>query len=57
MNDSWFFHVLLLEQKTKSKRQVDKTTSRLEFENDSDGKKYKIEAICDNTVCAIESDG
>ncbi len=31
-------------------------TSRLEFENEGDGKEYKVEAICDSAVYAKESE-
>ncbi len=48
------FHVSLLEQDTTKKGQVDKITSRLEFENEGN-KEYKVEAICDNVVYTSES--
>ena len=41
--------MLLLEQETIKKGQVDKTMSKLEFQDDGD-KKYKIEAICNSAV-------
>ncbi len=50
------FHVSLLEQNTTSKGQVDKTTFRLDFENDGNGEEYEIEAICNSVVYAKESD-
>ncbi len=51
------FHVSLLEQDTTRKERVDKTTSRLEFESDSNGEKYEIEAIHDSVVYAKELEG
>ncbi len=50
------FHISLLEQDITRKRQVDKTTSRLEFENNSNGKEYKVEVICNSAVYAKELD-
>ncbi len=50
------FHMLLLDQDTTKNRQVDKTTSRLEFEIDGNGKKYEVEEICNSTVYTKESD-
>ncbi len=50
------FHVSLLEQDTTRKGRVDKPTSRLEFENESD-EEYEIEAIRDSAVYASESEG
>ena len=50
------FNVSLLEQDTTRKRRVDKKTSQLEFEDDSEGEEYKVEAICDSTVYAKESE-
>ncbi len=47
----------MLEKNTTRKGQVDKVMFRLEFENDGNGKKYKIEAICDNAVYAMKSEG
>ncbi len=44
------FYVSLLEQDITRKGQVDKTTSRLEFENEGNGEEYEVEAICDNAV-------
>ncbi len=46
----------LLEQDTTRKGQVDKTTSRLEFENEGDGEEYKVRAIRDSAVYAKKSD-
>ncbi len=46
----------LLEQNTIKNGRVDKTTSRLEFKNDDDGKEYKIKAIRDSTVYAKKPD-
>ncbi len=36
---------------------MDKTMSRLEFENNSNGKEYEVEAIYDSAVYAKESEG
>ncbi len=47
----------LLEQDTTRKGRVDETTSRLEFENESDSEEYKVEAIHDSVVYARESEG
>lgn len=47
------FYMSLLEQDTTWKRQVDESTSQLEFQNDN--KKYKFEVICDNKVYGRES--
>lgn len=47
--------MLLLEQDNIRKEQVDKTTSRLKFENDGNGKEYKVKAICSSIVYAKES--
>ncbi len=41
------FYILLLEQDSTKKRQVDKTTSRLKFESDSNGEEYEVKAICE----------
>ena len=49
------FHVLLLEEDTTRKRQVDETMSQLEFQDDGD-EKYEVEAIYDSTVYAKESE-
>ncbi len=35
---------------------MDKTTSRLEFVSDSNGKEYKVKAICDRAVYAKKSE-
>lgn len=35
---------------------MNKTTFRLEFKNNDNGKKYKIEAICNNIVYVRESE-
>ncbi len=48
------FYVLMLEQDTTKKGQVDETTSRLIFESDSNGKEYEIKAICDSAVYTRE---
>ena len=50
------FHVSLLEQNTTRKRRVDEKTLQLEFEDDSEGKEYEIEAICNSAVYAEESE-
>ncbi len=50
------FHISLLEQDTTRKGRVDKTTSRLEFENKGDGKGYEVEAIFDSAVYAKKLD-
>ncbi len=50
------FYMSLLKQDTTKKGQVDKMISRLEFENDGDGKEYKVEAIRDSVIYAKESD-
>lgn len=47
--------MLQLEQKTTKKRQVDKKTSKIEFETDSNSKKYKFETICDSEVYVNKS--
>ncbi len=47
----------LLEQDTTSKKRVDETTSRLEFESDGDGEEYEVKAIRDSAVYARESEG
>lgn len=39
------FHISLLEQDNTRKWRVDEVTSKLEFESDSKGKEYKVEAI------------
>ncbi len=36
--------------------QVDKVTSRLEFENKGNSEEYKVQAICDSAVYTKESD-
>ncbi len=36
---------------------MDKTTSRLEFKSDGDGKEYEVEAIRNSAVYARESEG
>ncbi len=50
------FHVSLLEQDITRKEQVDKITSRLEFESNGDGKEYKVKAIWDSKVYTKELD-
>ncbi len=35
---------------------MNEATSQLEFEGDSDGEKYEVEAICNSAVYARESD-
>lgn len=35
---------------------MDKTIFRLKFENNSDGKKYKVEAICISVVYATKTE-
>ncbi len=50
------FYVSLLEHDTTKKKRVDKTTFMLQFENDGNGKKYKVEAICDSVIYAKELD-
>ena len=52
IKNPWCFHMSLLKQNTTRKGQVDKIMSRLEFENDDNGKVYKIEAICNSAVYA-----
>ena len=47
------FHVLLLEQDTTRKEQVDKRVKELEFEA-GNSKKYKVETIWDRAVYANE---
>lgn len=43
--------MLLLEQDTTRKEQVDKATSQLKFDDKESGsKKYKVEAICNSAV-------
>ncbi len=46
----------LLEQDTTRKGRVDKTTSRLEFENEDD-EEYEVEAIRDSAVYTRELEG
>lgn len=46
----------LPEQKTTRKGRVDKTTSRLEFENSGNSKEYVVEAICNSTIYVMESE-
>lgn len=48
--------MLLLKQNIIKKRQVDETSSQLEFDKSGNGKKYKIEKICDNAVYIRESE-
>ncbi len=43
------FHMLLLEQNSTRKRRMDKTMTRLEFENDGNGEKYEVEATARST--------
>ncbi len=50
------FCVSLLEQDIIKKGRVDETRSRLEFENEGNGKEYEVEAICDSAVYAKKSD-
>lgn len=51
------FYLLLLEQNTTRKEQMDKKVENIiEFDIESNGK-YKIRKICDSAVCAKESDG
>ena len=40
----------LLEQDNTRKRQVDKKTLQLEFEDDGEGDEYEVEVICDSAV-------
>lgn len=49
--------MLLLEQNTNKKWQVDKKTSQLKFKDDDNSKEYGMEAICDSVVYARESEG
>lgn len=51
------FHMSLLKQNTIKKGQIDETTSQLEFDKDGNGKKYKLERLCDSAVYAKESKG
>ena len=46
----------LLEQDITRKRRVYKKTSQLEFEDDGEVEEYEVEAICDSTVYAKESE-
>ena len=46
----------LLEQNITRKGQVDKKTLQLEFEDNDEGEKYEVEAICNSTVYAKESE-
>ncbi len=46
----------LLEQDTTKKGQADETTSKVEFENNGNGKEYEIKEICDNAVYVKELD-
>ncbi len=46
----------LLEQDTTRKGQVDKTTSKLEFKSDGNGKEYEVEVIRNNAVYVRESE-
>ncbi len=46
----------LLKQDTTKKGRVDKTASRLEFENE-DNKEYEVEAIRDSAVYVSKSEG
>ncbi len=48
--------MLLLEQDITKNGWVDKTTSRLEFGSDDNGKKYKFEVIHDSAVYVRESE-
>ena len=43
------------EQDTSRKRQVDKKTLQLEFEDNNEGKEYEVDAICKCTVYAKKS--
>ena len=51
------FHVSMLKQDTTKKGRVDEVTSQLEFEGNSDGKEYEVEAIRESAVYAKESEG
>ncbi len=48
------YHMSLLKQDTTRKARVDEMTSRLKFENEGDGKEYKIETICNSAVYVRE---
>lgn len=48
--------MLLLEQNSTRKGQVDKAITRLEFEADN-REKYEIKGICDNMVYTKELEG
>ncbi len=50
------FHVSLLEKDITKKGRVNETTFSLKFENDGDGKEYKIEPIRNSAVYAKELD-
>lgn len=47
------FYFSLLERKTTSKKQVNKTISQLEF--DKNGEEYKVKGICNSAVYARKS--
>ena len=49
------FHVLLLKQDTTRKERMDENVTKLEFDA-GDSKEYKVEAIWNSTVYAIESE-
>ena len=48
------FHVSLLEQDTTRKEQEDIKILQLEYEDNSKGKEYEVEAICDSLVYVME---
>ena len=47
------FHVSLLKQNTTKKKRVDENVTKLEF-NAGNSEEYKVEAIWDNAVYAME---
>ena len=51
------FHVLLLENNSIRKKQVDKAMFKLEFENHSNDKKHEFQVIYNNAVYASKSKG
>ena len=50
------FHVFLLEQDNTKKGRVDKKILQLEFKDNGKSKGYEVEAFCDSTVNAKESE-
>lgn len=54
VKDPQYILYITAKKNITKKLEIDKTMSSLEFENNGNSKKYKVETICDNKVYAKE---